>query len=60
MEWAFERFSLYDFFNLLFSGGLLLLGLQFFGFPLFRTLSTVLGCQTMTSCTCLLCSYSAT
>lgn len=33
MEWALERFSLYDFFNLLFSCGLLLLGLQFFGVP---------------------------
>lgn len=60
MEWALERFSLYDFFNLLLAADSFFSVSSFLGFPLFRTLSTVLGCQTMTSCTCLLCSYSAT
>lgn len=32
MDWVFERFSLYDFFNLLFSGGVLLIGLYVLGY----------------------------
>ena len=43
MEWMFERFSLYDFFNLLFSGGLLLLGLQILGFPVISHIEYGIG-----------------
>ncbi|MGQ5427001.1 hypothetical protein ACULPM_08215 [Thermophilibacter sp. ZX-H3] len=43
MEQVFERFSLYDFFNLLFSGGLLILGLQILGFPVISHIEHGIG-----------------
>lgn len=43
MEQVFERFSLYDFFNLLFSGGMLILGLQILGFPVISHIEHGIG-----------------
>ena len=38
MEGVLEKFSIYDFFNLLFSGGILIAGIHILGFPLLEIL----------------------